>query len=94
MPTLRAADALRTLARWLASDREARQRTRRILARWERAPGRPPAQRATPMGRVNRPGSTEGCTVVGAPHSVTDGAGDQVRSPVPRGPGAPVAGRS
>ena len=52
MPTLNAvAAALRTVARvarWLAADREAHRRTRRILARWERASGRPAAQREPP----------------------------------------------
>jgi len=49
MPTLNAvAAALRTVARWLAADREAHRRTRRILARWERASGRPAPQREPP----------------------------------------------
>ena len=49
MPTLNAvAAALRPEARSLAADREAHRRTRRILARWERASGRPAAQREPP----------------------------------------------
>jgi hypothetical protein len=53
--------ALRTFARWLAADREARRRTRRILARWERgsqSPGAGGARRRAPGKR---------CPAVGAP---------------------------
>ena len=59
MPTLNAvAAALRTVARWLVADREAHRRTRRILARWERASGRPPAQREAPLPARPRSSST------------------------------------
>ena len=49
-----AAAALRTLARWLAADREARRRTRRILVRWERTP-RPPDHSARDAASAERP---------------------------------------
>jgi hypothetical protein len=51
--------ALRTFARWLAADREARRRTRRILARWERGPQSPGTGGAacrTPGARQAAPG--------------------------------------